>query len=327
MITDQYNRLHNYLRISLTDLCNLRCLYCMPDEDYDFMPAQQLMQPAEIEAIARVFVSMGVNKIRLTGGEPLARKDVDNILLRLSALPVTLTLTTNATLLHRHIGNLLNARVQSINISLDTLIAEKFFMLTRRDRFAQTMTNIQLAIEKGMHTRINMVVMKGINEDEITDFIEWTREAAIEVRFIEFMPFTGNQWTGAKVFSKKEILNKIQAKYTVIPAPMALHSTSVPYHIPGHRGSFAIINSMSEPFCGNCNRMRLTADGKMKNCLFSRQETNLLEALRLGQPLEALIQQNMMNKAEQLGGQFGTQHFRELKGEQLENRSMISIGG
>lgn len=327
MITDSYNRPHDYLRISLTDLCNLRCLYCMPEEDYPFLPAEQLMQPAEIEEIVRVFASLGVTKVRLTGGEPLARKDFEEILQRLRRLPVKLTLTTNATLLHRHMETLLQAGVSSINISLDTLQAERFFFLTRRDRLQQTMENIQLALHKGMQVKINMVVMKGINETEIPDFIEWTRHVPVEMRFIEFMPFTGNRWSGAQVFPRAEILSLIQQHHTITPLPVPPHSTSTPYQIEGFAGSFAIISTMSTPFCAGCNRMRLTADGKMKNCLFAADETNLLEALRAGQPLEPLIQTNILGKAEQLGGQLNQQPWQQLAPDQVVNRSMISIGG
>ncbi|BAV07033.1 cyclic pyranopterin monophosphate synthase subunit MoaA [Filimonas lacunae] len=327
MITDSYNRVHDYLRISLTDLCNLRCSYCMPEEDYPFMPAAQLMQPAEIAEIVKIFAAEGVTKVRLTGGEPLARKDFDDILFRLQQLPVKLTLTTNATLLHRHIDQLLEAGVSSLNISLDTLQAPRFFSLTRRDRFFQTRENIQLALQKGLQTKINMVVMKGVNEAEIPDFIEWTRHSPIEVRFIEFMPFAGNHWSGTQVFSKQEILELVQQHYSITPLPVPPHSTSTPYQIPGFQGSFAIISTMSTPFCAGCNRMRLTADGKMKNCLFSKEETNLLQALREGKPLLPLIQTNILGKAEKLGGQFSGQAYKHLEGDKLVNRSMISIGG
>lgn len=327
MITDRYNRPHDYLRISLTDLCNLRCLYCMPEEDYPFLPTEQLMQPQEIAEIVRIFTTLGVNKVRLTGGEPLARKDFEDIIQRLRQLPVKLTLTTNATLLHRHMETLLQAGVSSINISLDTLQPERFFFLTRRDRFTQTMDNIQLALQKGMQVKINVVVMKGINEAEIPDFIEWTRNVPVDIRFIEFMPFTGNRWSGAQVFTRQDILQLIQQQYAFTTLPVPAHSTSTPYQIPGFAGSFAIISTMSNPFCAGCNRMRLTADGKMKNCLFAADETNLLEALRAGQPLEPLIQTNILGKAEQLGGQLNQQPYQQLAAEQVINRSMISIGG
>lgn len=327
MIADTFHRTHDYLRISLTDVCNLRCTYCMPEEEYDFMPAAHLMQPAEIEEIVRQFAALGVTKVRLTGGEPLARPDVDTIIHRLAKLPVKLALTTNATLLHRHIDTLVNAGIKSLNISLDTLSPERFVALTRRDKFTQTRDNIQLALQRGLRVKVNMVVMKGVNEQEIPDFIAWTRQEPIEVRFIEFMPFTGNRWTGNRVFSKQEILQLIQSQYTITPLPQLLHATSMPYAIEGHKGRFAIISTMSAPFCAGCNRMRLTADGRMKNCLFSKDETDLLSALRAGQPLAPLIRANVLAKAEQLGGQFSGQAYEQLAGEQLVNRSMISIGG
>ncbi|MCG2613533.1 GTP 3',8-cyclase MoaA [Terrimonas sp. NA20] len=327
MIVDTYDRAHTYLRISLTDLCNLRCAYCMPEEHYHFMPVAHLMQPAEIETIAKTFVSLGVNKIRLTGGEPLARCDFNAILNRLSPLPVELSLTTNATLLHRELDNIQAAGINSLNISLDTLCREKFRELTHRDLFDQTFRNIHLAIERRFNVKINMVVMKGVNENEILDFIKWTKEQPVEIRLIEFMPFAGNRWKGAQVFSRKEMLDLISATYEIEQLPVAEHSTSSVFHIPEHAGNFGVISTMSEPFCAGCNRMRLTADGKMKNCLFSKDETDLLSALRNGLPLEPLIRNNILAKAAKLGGQFGNSPIDELKGDELINRSMISIGG
>jgi GTP 3',8-cyclase len=327
MITDSYNRKHDYLRISLTDVCNLRCSYCMPDEHYAFMQSEKLMQPKEIATIAATFVSMGVKRIRLTGGEPLARRDFQEILQRLADLPVTLTLTTNGTLLHRHLDQLINAGVTGLNISLDTLSQDKYRLLTRRDQFVQTMRNILAAVEKGITVKVNVVVMKGVNDEEILDFIAWTKHTPVEVRFIEFMPFDGNGWSGGQVVSEQEILDLISTKYTYQALHRALQATSNPYMIPGHAGSFAIISTMSSPFCAGCNRMRLTADGRMKNCLFSKGETDLLSALREGRALKPLIEQNILSKAEKLGGQFGDESFRELDSDQLINRSMISIGG
>lgn len=327
MIVDAFERNHNYLRISLTDRCNLRCAYCMPDEHYDFMPAEHLMQADEIEQIARVFVSMGVDKIRLTGGEPMARKDFDTVLRKLAALSVELTMTTNASLLHRHWDVLDECKVKNLNISLDTLSPEKFQKLTRRNHFAQIRDNINKALEKGLNVKINTVVMKAVNDDEVIDFIDWTEKENIEIRFIEFMPFEGNRWKGAQVFSQQEILDLVQTKYEIEALPRAIHDTSKPFRVPGHAGSFAIISTMTAPFCAGCNRMRLTADGKMKNCLFSKGETDLLLALRSGESIEKLIMQNILNKAEKLGGQFGDKPFGELNVNQLVNRSMISIGG
>ncbi len=326
MITDNYNRIHNYLRISLTDNCNLRCFYCMPEEDYEFTPASRLMQCDEIETLAKIFVNEGVNKIRLTGGEPLVRKDAANIILALSKLPVTLTLTTNGTRLHEFVDVLEQANIRSLNISLDTLQADKFQLVTRRDQFKRVFDNIQLLINKDFHVKVNVVVMKGLNDNEINDFIEWTRQTPVHVRFIEFMPFSGNRWTSNKVFTLSQILEVISEKYSFLPLQNEKHDTAKKYLVPGHAGTFAVISTMSANFCGDCNRMRLTADGKLKNCLFSKDETDLLTALRNDEDIVPLIHQNIRSKAKELGGQF-TADFSHLHAEEIHNRSMISIGG
>ena len=204
MIKDTHNRRHNYLRISLTDNCNLRCFYCMPEEDYDFTPASKVMQATEIVALAKVFVANGVNKIRLTGGEPLVRKDAANIIFALSQLPVELSLTTNGTRIHQFLPVLKQAGIRSLNISLDTLQSDKFNLITRRNQFDIVWKNIQLLLKEGFHVKVNVVVMKGLNENEIPDFIEWTKHTPVHVRFIEFMPFSGNRWTSNKVVTLSE---------------------------------------------------------------------------------------------------------------------------
>jgi GTP 3',8-cyclase len=326
VIFDSYNRIHNYLRISLTDNCNLRCFYCMPEEDYEFTPATQLMQVKEIEALAKIFVALGVNKIRLTGGEPLVRKDAKDIILALSKLPVTLTLTTNATRLHEFIDTLETANVKSLNISLDTLQPEKFNLITRRNTFQLVYNNIQLLLSRGFHVKVNMVVMKGLNENEINDFIEWTKDTAVHIRFIEFMPFSGNRWTSNKVVTLQQILDVVKQKYAYIRLTDEKHDTAKKYMVPGHAGTFAVISTMSANFCGDCNRIRLTADGKMKNCLFSKDETDLLTAFRQGENVIPLIHQSIRSKAKELGGQF-TPDFEQLHTADINNRSMITIGG
>ena len=326
MIKDSYNRIHNYLRISLTDNCNLRCFYCMPDEDYAFTPASQLMQASEIEALSKIFIAQGVNKIRLTGGEPLVRKDAADIILALSKLPVQLTLTTNGTRLHEFVDVLQEARVRSLNVSLDTLQSEKFNLITRRDQFNSVWNNIQLLLAKNFHVKINVVVMKGLNDNEINDFIEWTKDTPVHVRFIEFMPFHGNRWTSNKVVTLEHILSTISGMYNFVPLQGEKHDTAKKFVVPGHSGTFAVISTMSAHFCGDCNRMRLTADGKLKNCLFSKEETDLLTPLRRGEDMLPLIQQSILSKASQLGGQLTTD-FERLHAEAIQNRSMITIGG
>ena len=326
MIIDKYNRIHNYLSISLTDNCNLRCFYCMPEEEYDFSPASRLMQVDEIESLAKTFVSLGVNKIRLTGGEPLVRKDAADIILSLSKLPVKLTLTTNGSRLHEFVDVLEEANIRSLNISLDTLQSEKFQLITRRDQFKKVYDNIQLLLKRNFHVKVNMVAMKGLNDNEIIDFIEWTKHEPVHVRFIEFMPFTGNRWTSNKVFTMQEILEVIEKKYEIVRLQDEKHDTAKGYKVSGHEGTFAIISTMSENFCSDCNRMRLTADGKMKNCLFSEKETDLLSALRKGEDVVPLIHKSIQSKAKELGGQF-TADFQHLHAEDIHNRSMITIGG
>ncbi len=326
MLIDSFARAHNYLRISLTDNCNLRCFYCMPEENYEFTPASRLMQPAEIESLARIFVENGVDKIRLTGGEPLVRKDAAEIIERLSGLPVNLSLTTNATRLHDFADVLEKARVRSLNISLDTLDKDKFNIITRRDGFEKVIDNIHLMLSRNFGVKVNVVVMKGLNDHEIVDFVDWTKDLPVQVRFIEFMPFDGNRWTSNQVFTWKDMLTEIEKKYTPVRLHDGVHDTDKKYRIEGHKGSFSVISTMSSPFCSGCNRMRLTADGKMKNCLFSDKETDLLSALRNGQDVLPLILESIQAKAKELGGQF-TKDFEKIHTEDLHNRSMISIGG
>jgi cyclic pyranopterin phosphate synthase len=298
----------------------------MPEEDYVFTPASRLMQVDEIRKLSEIFVKEGVNKIRLTGGEPLVRKDAADIILSLSELPVNLTITTNGTRLHEFADVLQRANITSINISLDTLQSDRFQLVTRRDQFSLVMSNIRMMIDRGFHVKVNVVVMKGLNDGEINDFIEWTRNEPVHIRFIEFMPFEGNRWTSNKVFTLQEILDVIAEKYLFIRLNDEKHDTAKKYSVPGHAGTFAIISTMSENFCGDCNRMRLTADGKLKNCLFSRSETDLLSALRAGNDVVPLIHQNIQRKAKELGGQFSTD-FEHIDVSEISNRSMITIGG
>ena len=326
MLIDSFDRTHNYLRISLTDNCNLRCFYCMPEEDYEFTPAARLMQPHEIESIASIFVQNGIDKIRLTGGEPLVRKDAAEIIDRLSKLPVDLSLTTNATRLHDFADVLEKARVKSLNISLDTLDADKFNIITRRNEFRKVMDNIHLMLNRNFKVKINVVVMKGLNDNEIIDFVAWTKDLPVQVRFIEFMPFDGNRWSSNQVFTWKDMLSRIEENYSPIRIQDGIHDTDKKYRIEGHKGSFSVISTMSSPFCSGCNRLRLTADGKMKNCLFSTSETDLLTALRNKEDILPLILKSVSSKAKELGGQF-TKDFKKIHTEDLNNRSMISIGG
>lgn len=326
MLSDSFQRRHNYLRISLTDKCNLRCFYCMPEEDYAFMPSSKLMQADEIEALAKTFVGLGVDKIRLTGGEPLVRKDAEEIIRALSRLPVTLTMTTNGIRLHEFLPQLKAAGVQSLNISLDTLKADKFQLISRRNSFDRIWQNIHAAVDQGIHVKVNVVAMKGINSNEILDFVAWTKDTPVHVRFIEFMPFDGNRWASNKVMTLQELLATIESRYTIVKLKDETHDTTKKYCVPGHAGTFAIISSMTAPFCATCNRIRLTADGKIKNCLFAKEETDLLTALRAGEEVEPLIRQTILQKHASHGGQFKAK-LEDVQAANLENRSMIAIGG
>jgi GTP 3',8-cyclase len=326
MLIDTHDRVHDYLRISLTDNCNLRCFYCMPEEEYDFTPHKKLMQVDEIEAITKIFVDNGVKKIRLTGGEPLVRKDAEHIIEALAKLPVKLTMTTNGIRLHDFIDQFERIGLKSLNISLDTLDKDKFHLLTKRDYFQKVYDNIQLAISRNFHVKVNMVVIKNMNDNELLDFVAWTKDQPIHVRFIEFMPFDGNRWENEKVMTWQEILDRVSDKYAIIPLDREKHETVKKYTIEGHRGTFAVISTMSAPFCGDCNRMRLTADGKMKNCLFSNGETDLLSAYRVGEDILPLITHSVHIKEKELGGQFKS-NGEEVDANSIQNRSMITIGG
>jgi cyclic pyranopterin phosphate synthase len=327
MLTDKFNRVHDYLRISLTDKCNLRCMYCNPiDLPKGYFAGAPRMTAKEIDEIASVFVKEGVKKIRLTGGEPLVRKDTREIIERLSEYPVELAISTNGVLVNHYIDVFKNAGIKSVNVSLDSLVREKFFAITHRDEFNRILDNIYLLLQHHFDVKINMVVMKGVNDDELNDFIAWTKHLPLQVRFIEFMPFAGNEWNFEKVFSYKEMLNLISQKYEFIKLHDAKHDTGKKYFVPGHDGTFAFISTMTQPFCGGCNRMRLTTDGKMKNCLFSKTEVDILGALRKGTDITPLIKQCVWMKEEKLGGQFRSVD-ENLDTSKINNRSMIHIGG
>ena len=325
-LSDSFGRIHNYLRISLTHRCNLRCFYCMPDENDQQFVNETLMTAVEIEAIAKIFCQNGVNKIRLTGGEPLVRKDAADIILRLSKLPAAITLTTNAVRVHEFIEVFKTAGVKTLNVSLDTLQEDKFKFITRRDHYKQVVQNIELLLANNFHVKLNVVVMKGVNDNEINDFIALTKNESVHVRFIEFMPFDGNKWSSNKVLSLDEILHTAALQYNFTKMPDEKNATAKKFSIQGHKGTFAVISTMTSPFCSTCNRLRLTADGKLKNCLFSTTETDLLTPYRNGENILPLITGNIEQKAAATGGQLTTD-LADLSAETLTNRSMINIGG
>jgi cyclic pyranopterin phosphate synthase len=326
MLQDTFGRIHDYLRISLTDNCNFRCTYCMPVEEMVWMPSSRLMSKEEVLQMAQVFVGLGVKKIRLTGGEPLVRKEFPEILRGIAALPVETTLTTNGVLIHKHIESLKAAGVRSVNVSLDTLNREKFQKLTRRDQFDQVWDNILLLLNEGFRVKINAVALHGMIEEEICEFVSATEELPLHVRFIEFMPFSGNHWSSKQVVTAKQMLDLVRAVYPVDKLVDQKHDTAKKYQVPGFAGTFAFITTMSEHFCGDCNRLRLTADGKIKNCLFGKEELNLLGAMRAGEDIVPLIRASVNRKHSALGGQF-TADYQQADPNKIDNRSMITIGG
>jgi len=329
ILTDTLGRKHNYLRISLTERCNLRCSYCMPIDGVALMPAKQLMTATELFEIAQLFVHEGVHKIRLTGGEPLVRKDFPEILQQLASLPVSLSLTTNGVSIDRHIDLLIACNVHTVNLSLDTLNAVKFKKITFRDYFDKVYSNIFKLLAAGIHVKINVVLMKGVNDDEIIDFINFTKLYPIDVRFIEFMPFDGNNWNREKTVSLQDILDKLDtafAKAKLIRLSDAPNDTAKNYKIADYVGKFGVISTVTNPFCDTCNRLRLTANGQLKNCLFSATESDLLTSYRDGKDIMPIIKKAVRGKFAMRGGLSTPEQFNDPK-EHTENRSMIRIGG
>ncbi len=284
------------------------------------------MSADEIEQFAKFFIANGVTKIRLTGGEPLIRNDAKEIIQRLSKFPVELTLTTNGVLIDEYIETFQQAGIKSVNVSLDSLHPETFLKLTGRNEFPNVFSNIELLLKNNFHVKVNVVVMNGYNETEVPEFIEWTKTSPVHVRFIEFMPFPGNHWQPDKLITYKEILESIRNKFPEVEKLNdEIHDTAKKFRVKNHAGTFAVISTMSEPFCGGCNRMRLTADGKMRNCLFAKTEMDLLTPLREGKDIAPLIGESLFGKHYMLGGhneqQWATEHTES------KERSMLAIGG
>ncbi|MDB4107720.1 GTP 3',8-cyclase MoaA [Bacteroidia bacterium] len=328
ILRDSFGREHNYLRISLTEKCNLRCTYCMPESGVVLSPRSMLMTTEEVIYFATLFVKNGVDKIRLTGGEPLLRKDFGEILTVISKLPVELSLTTNAILVDRYIATFRSCGLKNINVSLDTLNAEKFDAITKRDHFSKAIQNIELLLQEDFNVKLNVVLMKNFNEDEIIDFINYTRDKNITVRFIEFMPFDGNAWDKSKLVGYDEVLNMAKAHYPepdLVHLPNEKNFTARNFKIEGYQGSFGVISTVTNPFCDVCNRIRLTANGKLKNCLFSNGETDLLTAHRQGESIETIIHQAIQDKKAVRAGMAKEEDFKNM--DNHNNRSMITIGG
>ena len=329
ILTDDFGRKHNYLRISLIEKCNLRCTYCMPAEGIALTPKKELMTADEVFAIAQTFVNNGVDKIRLTGGEPLLRKDFPEIIEKLAQLETEISITTNGILIDRHIEVLKQFKVRKINLSLDTLVAGKFNTITLRNQFEKVIDNLHLLLNNDFKVKVNVVLIKGFNDNEIIDFINLTEFLPISIRFIEFMPFAGNQWDRSKMVSQSEILDQLSAHFSesnLEKLQDEKNFTAREFKIKNYLGSFGIISSITNPFCDGCNRIRLTANGKIKNCLFSNSETDLLTPYRKGEAIESIIASAIKNKKKVRAGMATLEDVDNPVLNQ-DNRSMIAIGG
>lgn len=328
ILEDSFGRFHDYLRISLTERCNLRCFYCMPPEGIPLRPRAEFMSAEEVYEIARIFVDHGVRKIRLTGGEPLVRKDTPDIIRHLSQLPVELAITTNGFLLDKYIECFSKAGLKSVNISLDSLVEKKFNRITRRNYFSKVFANIGNLIDHHFHVKLNAVIIRDTNDDELIDFVEFTKDLNVHFRFIEFMPFSGNNWDWKKGVSYKEMMSGIRDHYgsSVIKIRDSKHDTSKNYRIKDYQGTFAVISSVTHPFCDTCNRLRLTADGKLKNCLFSNSEADLLTAYRNGDDIVPLIRESVWSKKARRAGMDSFDEYSDLR-HHHDNRAMVAIGG
>jgi cyclic pyranopterin phosphate synthase len=289
-VADSYARTIDYLRISVTDRCNLRCRYCMPEEGIPSISHDLIMSYEEITFLVKAAASLGFAKVRLTGGEPLVRKGLTDLVKSIRAVEgiTDLSLTTNGVLLAEEASRLREAGIARINISLDTLRPDRFLAITRRDLFDRVTAGIDAAIEAGMDpVKINVVVMRGINDDEILDFTLLTRDKPLSVRFIEFMPTTAeNGWEPGRVVPTEEVLSRIRNRYTIKEVTDKRgNGPSTDLRIDGFAGTIGFISPVSRHFCDRCNRLRVTADGRIRGCLFSDDELYVLPILRQRRPV------------------------------------------
>ncbi|SNY99904.1 GTP 3',8-cyclase MoaA [Flagellimonas pacifica] len=328
MLVDNHNRKINYLRLAVTDRCNLRCNYCMPSEGIEFVKNNKLLTIDELSKISEVLVGQGIDKIRITGGEPFVRKDLMVLLQKLSALDGLndISVTTNATLIGPYIDELKALGIKNVNVSLDAINRETFERITRRNQFDTVHNNLIRLITEGFNVRINFIVLEGQNEQDIIPILELMKHYNVSVRFLEEMPFNGGtkNFTGIK-WDYKAILEHISKTYPnfeKLQSPPT--STSINYKIDGHKGTFGLIPSFSRTFCGSCNRLRVTATGDVITCLYGKPKANLREIVREKKEIEEI--QNEILKA--VGSRAKTGF--EAQGEHsttIFKNSMTSIGG
>lgn len=327
-LIDSFGRVHNNLRISVTDRCNIRCFYCMPEDNVQFMSRSKLLSFEEIERVVRIGVSLGINKLRLTGGEPLVRKDLSVLVSKLSVIDgiKDIGLTTNGVLLAEQAQQLRDSGLKRLNISLDALDPEVFRKVTRRDGYDKVIAGIEAAREAGFDPiKINAVSIRNLTEDQLIPFAELARSTNTEVRFIEFMPLDADgNWNNDQVLPASEIIEKLASHYGPLTRTnsAADRSPSSDYTFADGVGKIGVIPSVTAPFCASCNRFRMTADGKLRNCLFSLEETDVRELLRsdgTDQAIgDAMIQCVATKKA---GHQINSPDFVQ------PDRPMYSIGG
>ena len=327
-LVDSYGRRIKSMRVSITDKCQFRCTYCMPAEGLPWLKKSEILSYEEITRVVRVAASIGIEQVRLTGGEPLVRRDVPELIRMLKPLPGlrSLSLTTNGVLLKKQAVLLAEAGLTRINVSLDSLVREKFFQLTRRDQFDAVIEGLEeLERYPSIHPiKINAVAMRGFTEDEVLDFAALARRKPYIVRWIEFMPLDADQiWRKEDILTGAEILAIIEKEYGPMTRIMGDPSeTARRYTFPDGVGEVGFINPVSEPFCSSCDRIRMTAEGKLRTCLFSTEETDLREPLRSGasdEVIEEVIRRAVWNK--ELKHYIGDKRFRRA------NRSMSMIGG
>jgi GTP 3',8-cyclase len=326
-LVDGHGRTIGDVRISVTDRCNFRCQYCMPAEGLPWLERSALLSYEEIERIVRLLASMGVHDVRLTGGEPLVRRELWRLVEALSAIEDVhdLSLTTNGYLLTRQVEDLVRAGLKRINVSLDSLAPDRFFQLTRRDSLQQVLEGLEAAQQHPelRPIKINVVALKDFTEDEVLRFAEFARRHPYEVRFIEFMPLDADRtWTREKVLPNRDIVAMIDAVYPLEAVGRERHGTARRYRFTDGTGEMGFISPVTEPFCGDCNRIRITAEGELRTCLFSMTETDLREPLRAGASdaeLETIIRDAVWRKE--------LKHHVNDPGFVQPARTMSRIGG
>jgi GTP 3',8-cyclase len=330
-LVDTYGRVHRDLRVSVTDRCNLRCTYCMPADFADWMPSDHLLTIDELMTVISVAVGEGVTSIRLTGGEPLVRPDIVEIVRRINALPTPprITLTTNALRLAELARPLAEAGLERVNISLDTLDRERFARLTFRDRFDDVVAGIEAALAAGLHpVKVNTVLMRGINDDEAIPLLRHSIAHGWRLRFIEQMPLDPQgSWDREQMVTAAEIHRMLESEFTLAPVPGRGSAPAEEFTVDGGPATVGIIASVSKPFCAACDRLRLTADGQVRNCLFAREETDVRAALR-----DATIGET--ERRERIAGLLAASVLAKLPGHGINDptfiqpdRPMSAIGG